>query len=186
LFGYLPETVYTPGNTQADDSLIEKFIGGGNIVMNAADYIFYVTKGGGTNGDKRLKTITNSNFDCWGAGTDVFKPTAAGKKYVPSLPASYDSPQPMKLDQIEADTNWEVEVAFGETADGKKIDPAVVKSTTHGGRFVVVRQTNKAAPDRGNVMHETLENYVKKKIVPALAVDTTGKLATAWSKVKNF
>ena len=68
--------------------------------MNAADYIFYVTKGGGTNGDKRLKTITNSNFDCWGAGTDVFKPTAAGKKYVPSLPASYDSPRPMKLDQI--------------------------------------------------------------------------------------
>ena len=51
---------------------------------------------------------------------------------------------------------------------------------------VDVRQTPKAAPDRGNVMHEILENYVKKKIVPALAVDTTSKLATAWSKVKNF
>ena len=64
LFGYLPETVYTPGNAQADDSLIEQFIVGGNIVLNAADYIFYVTKGGGANGDKGLKTITNSNFDC--------------------------------------------------------------------------------------------------------------------------
>ena len=45
LFGYLPESVYTPGNTQIDDSLIEQFIVGGNIVLNAADYIFYVTKG---------------------------------------------------------------------------------------------------------------------------------------------
>ena len=43
LFGYLPESVYTPGNSQKDDSLIEKFIVGGNIVLNAADYIFYVT-----------------------------------------------------------------------------------------------------------------------------------------------
>ena len=186
LFGYLPETVYTPGNTQADDSLIEKFLGGGNIVLNAADYIFYVTKGGGANGDKGLKTITNSAFDCWGAGGDVFKPTADGKKYVPSLPASYDSPRPMKTNQIEADKNWEVEVAFGETADGKKVDPAVIKSTMHGGRFAVVRQTSKAAPDRGNVIREILENYVKKEIVPALAVDTISKLATTWSKVKNF
>ena len=150
--------------------------------MNAADYIFYVTKGGGTNGDKRLKTITNSNFDCWGAGTDVFKPTAAGKKYVPSLPASYDSPRPMKLDQIKADKNWEVEVAFGATADGKKIDPAVIKSTTHGGRFVVVRQTNKADPDRGKVFSEIINNFFGPTVAP---VDPEAKIATAWGNIKR-
>ena len=185
-FGYFPVSLYEPGNVEQEDSIAEKFLEGGDMFVNTADYIFYVTKGGGANGDKGLKTITDSNFDCWGAGGDVFKPTADGKKYVPSLPASYDSPRPMKTDQVKADKNWEVEVAFGETADGKKVDPAVIKSTMHGGRFAVVRQTSKAAPDRGNVIREILENYVKKEIVPALAVDTISKLATTWSKVKNF
>ena len=182
LFGYLPETVYTPGNTQADDSLIEKFIGGGNIVMNAADYIFYVTLGGGKNGDKGLKTITNSNFDCWGADADKFTPTAAGKKYVPSLPADYNSPRPMKLDQIEADENWEVEVAFGSANDGKLLDPAVIKSTTHGGRFVVVRQTPAAAPDRGKVFSEIIDNFFGPTVAP---VDPVAKIATAWGNIKR-
>jgi len=186
LFGYLPETVYTPGNSQKDDSLIEQFLVGGNIVLNAADYIFYVTLGGGKNAADGLKTITDSNFDCWGADADKFTPTADGKKYVPSLPADYNSPRPMKVDQIEADKNWEVEVAFGSAKDGALLDPAVIKSTKHGGRFVVVRQTPKVAPDRGHVIREILENYVKKEIVPALAVDTISKLATTWSKVKNF
>jgi hypothetical protein len=150
--------------------------------MNAADYIFYVTKGGGTNGDKGLKTITNSNFDCWGADADKFTPTAAGKKYVPSLPADYNSPRPMKLDQIEADENWEVEVAFGSANDGKLLDPAVIKSTTHGGRFVVVRQTPAAAPDRGKVFSEIIDNFFGPTVAP---VDPVAKIATAWGNIKR-
>jgi hypothetical protein len=185
LFGYLPETVYEPGNSQADDSLIEKFINGGNIVMNAADYIFYVTKGGGANGDKGLKTITNSDFDCWGADADVFSPSADGKKYVPSLPAEYNSPRPMKKAQIDADENWEVEVSFGATADGAKHDPVVVKSTKTGGRFVVVRQTPKAAPDRGAVFSEIIDNYFGPTVVKGAAVDPAEKIATTWGNIKG-
>ena len=182
LFGYLPESVYTPGNSQKDDSLIEKFIVGGNIVLNAADYIFYVTKGGGKNAADGLKTITNSAFDCWGKDADKFKPTAAGKKYVPSLPADYNSPRPMKLAQIEADKNWEVEVAFGSANDGALLDPAVIKSTTHGGRFVVVRQTPKAAPDRGKVFSEIIDNFFGPTVAP---VDPAAKIATAWGSIKG-
>ena len=182
LFGYLPETVYTPGNSQKDDSLIEQFIVGGNIVLNAADYIFYVTLGGGKNAADGLKTITNSAFDCWGADADVFKPTAAGKKSVPSLPAEYNSPRPMKLDQIEADKNWEVEVAFGSAKDGALLDPAVIKSTTHGGRFVVVRQTPLAAPDRGKVFSEIIDNYFGPTVAP---VDPAAKIATTWGNIKG-
>ena len=47
LFGYTPETIYAPGNADADDSPLEQFIDDGNFVMNTADYIFYVTAGGG-------------------------------------------------------------------------------------------------------------------------------------------
>ena len=185
-FGYFPVSLYKPGNVEQEDSIAEKFLEGGDMFVNTADYIFFVTQGGGKNGDKGLKTITDSNFDCWGADADVFKPSADGKKYVPSLPNEYNSPRPMKKSQINADGNWEIEVSLGGTVDGEKHDPVIVRNRQTGGRFVVVRQTPKAAPDRGNVIREILENYVKKEIVPALAVDTMSKLETTWSKVKNF
>ena len=102
------------------------------------------------------------------------------------MPNEYNSPRPMKKSQINADGNWEIEVSLGGTVDGEKHDPVIVRNRQTGGRFVGVRQTPKAAPDRGNVIREILENYVKKEIVPALAVDTVSKLATTWSKVKNF
>ena len=182
LFGYLPETVYEPGNSQEDDSLIEKFINGGNIVMNAADYIFYVTKGGGANGDKGLKTITNSNFDCWG-DESPFAPTADGKKYVPSLPADYISQRPMKKSQIDADDNWEIEISFGSNGNDNH-DPVVVKSTKHGGRFVIVRQTPAAAPDRGAVFSEIIDNYFSTAVTGSTAVDPAEKVSTTWGNLK--
>ncbi|MBP96359.1 hypothetical protein CMK18_10455 [Candidatus Poribacteria bacterium] len=183
-FGYFPVSLYEPGNTQKEDSIAEKFLEGGDIFMNTADYIFYVTKGGGKNGDTGLKTITDSDFDCWG-DESPFAPTADGKKYAPSLPAEYISQRPMKKSQIDADDNWEVEVSFGSNG-GDNHDPVVVKSTKHGGRFVIVRQTPAAAPDRGNVIREILENYVNKRIVPALSVDRKNKLAMIWAKSKKF
>mgnify|MGYP001366823742 CR=1 FL=1 len=180
-FGYFPVSLYKPGNAEKEDSLAEKFLEGGDMFMNAADYIFYVTQGGGANGENGLKTITDSNFDMWGDG-NVCKPTADGKKYVPSLPAEYPAQRPMKLEQVKADKNWEVEVAFGSSADGKLLDPAVIKSTTHGGRFVVVRQTPSAAPDRGKVFSEIIDNFFGPTVAP---VDPVAKIATAWGKIKG-
>jgi len=183
-FGYFPVSLYTPGNIQKENSIAEKFLEGGDMFMNTADYIFYVTKGGGSNGDAGLKTITDSNFDCWG-DESPFGPTAEGAKYVPSLPAKYISQRPMKKSQIDADDNWEVEISFGSNGDDNH-DPVVVKNTKHGGRFVIVRQTPADAPDRGNVISEILENYVRKKIVPALSVDKKNKLAIIWAETKNL
>ena len=62
--GTLPVSLYKPGNVEQEDSIAEKFLEGGDMFVNTADYIFYVTQGGGKNGDKGLKTITDSNFDC--------------------------------------------------------------------------------------------------------------------------
>ena len=181
-FGYFPVSLYKPGNVEQEDSIAEKFLEGGDMFVNTADYIFYVTKGGGKNAADGLKTITDSNFDCWGADADKFTPTADGKKYVPSLPADYNSPRPMKAAQIKADKNWEVEVAFGSAKDGSLLDPAVIKSTTHGGRFVVVRQTPLAAPDRGKVFSEIIDNYFGSAVAP---VDPVAKIATAWGNIKG-
>ena len=81
-FGYFPVSLYKPGNVEKEDSIAEKFLEGGDMFMNAADYIFYVTQGGGANGENGLKTITDSNFDMWGDG---IRSTAA------------ESPLPRKL-----------------------------------------------------------------------------------------
>lgn len=92
----------------------------------------------------------------------------------------------MKKSQIDADDNWEIEISFGSNGDDNH-DPVVVKSTKHGGRFVIVRQTPAAAPDRGNVIREILENYVNKRIVPALlSVEKKNKLAIIWAETKKF
>lgn len=65
IFGWFPTTLYTPGNSQVDDSIAERFLYGGNIILNCADYAFYVTEGGGANGENGLKTIININADMW-------------------------------------------------------------------------------------------------------------------------
>jgi hypothetical protein len=61
-------------------------------------------------------------------------------------------------------------------------DPAVIKSTTHGGRFVVVRQTPAAAPDRGKVFSEIIDNYFGPTVA---SVDPGAKIATAWGNIKG-
>ena len=200
LFGYLPETIYEPGNSQKDDSLIEKFINGGNIVVNTGDYIFYVTKGGGKNGENGLKTITNSNFDCFLPNFDnyIYKPTAGGRKYAPSLPNEYNSKRPMKKDQIDADKNWEIEISFGSAAEGislvnnqqgllyRLFDPVVVRSTKTGGRFVILRQTPRVAPDRGPVISEIIDNYFGLAANTPTALDPNDKITITWGNLKSI
>ena len=185
-FGYFPVSLYKPGNAEKEDSLAEKFLEGGDMFMNAADYIFYVTQGGGANGADGLKTITDSTFDMWGDG-NVCKPTKEGKKYTPSyeeIPAQ----RPFKRVQVEADKNWEVEVVFGDDNGGKgaMLDPVIIHHKEHGGRVCVVTQTPSAVPFRGDVMYEILENYVQKEIAGAFSVDANSKLATTWARVKKF
>ena len=131
LFGYLPETLYEPDNIQKDNSLIEKFIRGGNIIINTGDYIFYVTLGGGKNGASGLKNITNSDFDCWTHPYNcIYEPTSAGKKYIPSLPPQFTGKRPIKRDQVETDNNWEIEIVFGVATDPRSpVDQHLVPSS---------------------------------------------------------
>ena len=83
IFGWFPTTLYTPGNVQVDDSIAERFLYGGNIILNCADYAFYVTEGGGANGENGLKTIININADMWGDAR--YTPQPMAHKYTPTL-----------------------------------------------------------------------------------------------------
>lgn len=178
-FGWLPETVYEPGNGQADGSLIEDFIEGGNVYLNTADYIFYVTLGGGTNGENGLKTVTDSEFDLWTDG-NVATPTADGATYTPSL-AEFTSNRSLKRDQVEADSNWEYVTVFAEGAGGT--DPAIIQNVNDGGMVGVVMQVSDDSLPRGAVITELFNNWLPA-MFNTTAVDPEGKTAATWGQLK--
>jgi hypothetical protein len=176
-FGYWPVSLYEPGNAEPDGSLGELFLEGGDIILNSADYIFYVTEGGGANGENGLKNVTDSNFDMWTDGTACV-PTAAGESYTPSLEA-FTSNRAFKNVQVEDDADWELEVAFG--SDGDNSDPAIIRNLTYGGRVGIFFQVSNDDLPRGDVVSEMIDNYIAGVVT---AVEPADKLAVTWGSIK--
>ena len=179
-FGYLPETVYAPGNTEPDGSLIENFIEDGNVYLNTADYIFYVTLGGGANGDNGLKTVTDSNFDMWTDGNAV-DTTADASKYTPSL-ENFTSNRSFKDTQVEADAGWEYALVLGQGPLGS--DPAILRHTDYGGYVGIVMQVSNDGLPRGAVVTELFNNWLPEQF-PTTSVDPEGKTASLWGNLKG-
>ncbi len=152
IFGWFPTTLYTPGNLQVDDSIAERFLYGGNIILNCADYVFYVTEGGGANGENGLKTIININADMWSDGTAI-TPTDDGKKYTPAL-VDFTSHRTFKAAQIV--DPWSVEVKFGDNGAGF-FDPGIIKLKDSSGRVGICMQNTKGDLPRGQVLIEMID-----------------------------
>lgn len=182
LFGDFASSLYTPGNAQADGSVGELFLEGGDMFFNTADYIFYVNNGAGANGDTGLKNMTDSNLDLWTDGNTSI-PTAAGKSYAPSMPDSFNAPRAFRLDQVEADPDWELEIAFASNADGTTADPVIIRNKTYGGRIGIAFQVSDDTMPRGAVMSEIIQNYLAANTT---AVKPAEKITTTWGSVKNF
>ncbi|HGJ66644.1 TPA: hypothetical protein ENS27_14870 [bacterium] len=180
-FGYFPVSLYKPGNAEKDGSLAENFLNGGDMILNTADYIFYVTQGGGANGDTGLKNITNSNFDCWTDGTTC-KPTADGKKYAPSLPASFTAPRCLKKDQIQASTDWVVEMIFADNG-ANNMDPVIIRNKKTGGRVGIAFQVADDSQPRDKVLPEIIQNYIVANVT---AVKPAEKATATWGQIKGF
>ena len=154
-FGWFPTTLYTPGNVQVDDSIAERFLYGGNIILNCADYIFYVTEipeGGRVNEWYGLKNIININVDMWSDGTDI-TPTDDGKKYTPSL-VDFRSHRTFKATQIV--DPWSVEVKFGDNGAGF-FDPGIIKLNDSSGRVGICMQNTNGDLPRGQVLIEMID-----------------------------
>jgi len=181
LFGWFPASLYTPGNGQADDSVGELFLEGGNMILNTADYIFYVTVGGGANGDVGLKNMTDSNFDCWTA--DITNtPTEDGEKYTPRY-VSHNAPRSFKISQIEANEEWELEVIFG-TDGADQADPAIIRNLDYDGRVGVVMQVSDDSKPKGEVFTDILNNWLPTIVRPD-SVEPVDKLSVTWGEVKR-
>ena len=182
IFGWFPTTLYTPGNSQVDDSIAERFLYGGNIILNCADYAFYVTQGGGANGENGLKTIININADMWGGGTAI-TPTDDGAKYTPSLEA-FTSERPFKSEQIV--DPWSVEVIFGDNG-ATFFDPGIIKLNDSSGRVgICMQEPNNGDLPRGQVLIEMIDFISQQPDVlpPTTPVEAKGKITVTWGDLK--
>ena len=183
IFGWFPTTLYTPGNSQVDDSIAERFIYGGNVILNCADYIFYVTEGGGANGENGLKTIININADMWGDGTAI-TPTVDGEKYTPTLEA-FTSNRPFKSEQIV--DPWSVEAAFGDNGAGF-FDPGIIKLNDSSGRVGICMQVSNNDLPRGQILIEMIDFISQQPDVLPVGtpVEAKGKIAVTWGDLKDL
>jgi hypothetical protein len=180
VFGWFPTTLYTPGNSQVDNSIAERFLYGGNIILNCADYAFYVTQGGGANGENGLKTIININADMWGGGTQI-TPTDLGKKHTPSL-VDFTSERPFKANQIV--DPWSVEAAFGDNG-AERFDPGIIKLNDSSGRVgICMQEPNRGDLPRGQVLIEMI-NFISMQADVATPVEPAGKATTTWGHLKT-
>ncbi len=131
LCGAFPDTIYEPGNTQADDSLAELFLDDGNTIVNTGDYMFYVVNGAGTNGDVGLQTMMDIvGITMWDDNTPVVV-TADGLDITPSL-VDFESDRPFHLDELEGD--WVAELVLAQNDTGTRADAVVVANAATGGR----------------------------------------------------
>jgi len=158
LCGQLPDTIYAPGNTQADDSIVEKFLDAGNTIINTGDWIFYVVNNAGTNGAAGLQTIMDiPGVTVAGGDNTAVAVTAQGQELTPSLQA-FATDRPFHLDTLAGD--WSVELVLAQNADGTLADPVVVRNSATGGRIGVFYQAaNEDNLPRGEVISEWINNW---------------------------
>jgi hypothetical protein len=157
LNGQFPETIYAPGNSQADNSLAELFLDDGNVIVNTGDYIFYVVNGAGSNAEPGLETMMDiAHISMWDDDTAVVV-TAEGREYTPSL-VNYATDRPWHLDELQGD--WEPELILAQNAAGTRAEPAIIRNSVTGGRLGTFYQTSGQDNDpRGEVISEWINNW---------------------------
>jgi len=157
LCGQFPDTIYAPGNAQADDSLAELFLDDGNCIVNTGDYMFYVVNGAGTNGEGGIRAMMDiAGITMWDDDTAVVV-TAEGQDITPSL-VDYATDRPFHLDELEGD--WEAELILAQNAAGTRADPVIVVNLDTGGRLGIFYQTSGQDNDpRGEVISEWINNW---------------------------
>lgn len=182
LCGQLPDTIYEPGNTQADDSLVELFLddGDGNFVLNTGDYLAYVVNSGGTNAAAGLQTLMDiPDITMWDDNTAMV-PTNDGAALTPSL-AELQSDRPFHLDEL--DDNWEAELVLAQNDTGTRADPVIVQNVNTKGRLGIFYQTASQDDDpRSEVISEWVNNWY---MANTTAVEATSKATTTWGSLKS-
>ena len=191
--GTCPSSFYPFPNKEPDGSNIENFIEAGNVHINVADWIYYMSYEGGVRSADNGGAGAANVFDIPGLsfgnrGSD-FQPTAEGKKYIPSL-KNFGSTRPWHMEQFKG-TPWKL-VAFAvDKGDKNSADPVVAISTEDGkdGTGMIAAMWQKDAPvwagkpdPRGIGVAEFMVNWLQENAT--FAVNPKEKMSTTWGYVK--
>ena len=157
LNGQFPDTIYAPGNSQADGSIAELFLDDGNVIVNTGDYMFYVVNGAGTNGEGGIRAMMDiPGITMWDDDTAVTV-TTEGQQYTPTL-QNFATDRPFHLNELTGD--WQPELIMAQNAAGTRADPVIVLNTVTGGRLGIFYQTAGQDNDpRGEVISEWINNW---------------------------
>ncbi len=189
--GTAPSAVYQFPNADPDGSNIENFVEDGNVFINVADWILYMSYEGGTRSANNAADGAANVFDIpglsFGARGGPQVPTDMGEKYLPSL-VEFQSDRPWHLEQLEG-TDWEVTAFAVSNDDPNSADPAVAVNNVYGG--IIAAMWQKAQPDwdgedpRATGVIEFISNWLMENGSIATPVEAQDKIATIWGKIKS-
>jgi hypothetical protein len=189
--GTAPSAAYQFPNADPDGSNIENFIEDGNVFINVADWILYMSYEGGSrsadNGPDGAANVFDIPGLSFGNRGGPAVPTDMGEKYLPSL-VEFQSDRPWHLEQLEG-TDWEVTAFAVSNNDPNSADPAVAVNKTYGG--IIAAMWQKAQPDwdgddpRASGVIEFIANWLMENGSIATAVDAQDKIATTWGRIKS-
>jgi len=168
LNGCVPSVLYPFPNSQPDGSRIEKWLDGGNMVINVGDWFGYVSYEGGVrqaeNGANGAANILDLSAGIIvSADNTTLTVTEDGRKYLPSLPATVVTYRPIAISAVVAP--WEVAAVFAQNAGGAQADPIVIRNTVTNAYVAFINQSAGGGPpgwlpDRGLACAEFIANWV--------------------------
>ena len=190
--GTCPSGLYEFPNKDPDGSNVENFVEAGNIVINVADWIFYMSYEGGVRSPNNGAQGAANVFDIPGlefsARNGAMNPTDLGKEVMPSID-NFNSDRPWHVEQFKG-SDWDL-VIFAES-DKNNADPAVAISKTPGkdGVGMIAAMWQAAKPEwpektdiRGIGVAEFINNWLAEE--GEFAVEAKNKLATTWGSIKQ-
>jgi len=187
--GTMPSSLYPFPNLEPDGSNVEEFVDDGNVLINIADWIGYMSYEGGVrspdNGPNGAANIFDIPGLSFGSRTNNMTVNDNGKKYLPSL-VDFTTDRPWHVEQF-AGTDWEV-TTFAE-ADADNADPGVAVNAATGGIIAALIQKAWADPgadndNRGEVTVEFVVNWLTENADITTAVEPGGKLSVTWGDLK--
>ncbi len=190
--GTCPSGLYEFPNKDPDGSNVENFVEAGNIVINVADWIFYMSYEGGVrspnNGAQGAANVFDIPGLSFGARNGAMNPTDLGKEVMPSID-NFNSDRPWHVEQFKG-SDWDL-VIFAES-DKNNADPAVAISKKPGkdGVGMIAAMWQAAKPEwpektdiRGIGVAEFINNWLAEE--GEFAVEAKNKLATTWGSIKQ-
>ena len=196
--GTAPSALYRFPNIDTDSSNIEKFIEDGNVYINVADYVLFVSWENGRWNEWNQEAGAANIFDIpwvhfWppgghGAPSIPMILTQEGKKYLPSSLKAFGSDRPWHLDQFFG-TGWEtVAFAIGEN-NALFADPAVAINKEYGG--IIASMWHKAQPNwigtdpRGIGVVEFIVNWLTEHGSITTVVNPEENPTTTWGDITH-